>query len=295
MKTQIDHLADSVFVAVKGFLTAELDRRLAALPVPKDGAPGKDADLTAVETEIAEIEKGLADVRSIAVSPEHVETMIKSAIESLPKPKDGDPGKDGRDGVDGKDGAPGVDGKTGFDGLPGQDGVDGKDGKDGMDGEPGRDGLRVDVLDSIDEETSYQRGTHACYRGGVIRAKRRTDPLMVQPDLDKAGWQVVLDGIDETIPEISADSRVVTLSIKRTSGVVTKRGFAVPTMIYRGIWKEGEYQLGDVTTYGGQLWHCQQETKTQPGVSPDWKLCVRKGMDGKDAGERKQPQVVALK
>lgn len=56
-----------------------------------------------------------------------------------------------------------------------------------------------------------------------------------------------------------------------------------PTMIYRGVFKEGEeYQAGDTVTWGGCLWHCDLPTKDKPGTE-SWTLAAKKGRDGKDA------------
>jgi hypothetical protein len=92
---------------VARWVTQEVERALAAFPVPRDGSDGKD---------------GVSGI-------------------------DGKDGTAGRDGVDGKDGAHGLDGKDGSagldgkDGAPGQDGVDGKEGMIGEKGDRGRDGV----------------------------------------------------------------------------------------------------------------------------------------------------------
>jgi hypothetical protein len=38
-------------------------------------------------------------------------------------------------------------------------------------------------------------------------------------------------------------------------------------------------------TFGGQWYIAQTKTKAKPGESPDWRLAVRRGRDGKDAAE----------
>jgi integrin beta 3 len=56
-----------------------------------------------------------------------------------------------------------------------------------------------------------------------------------------------------------------------------------PTMLYRGVYHEGtEYERGDVVTWGGSLWHCDEPTKEKPGTD-SWTLAAKKGRDGKDA------------
>ena len=58
-----------------------------------------------------------------------------------------------------------------------------------------------------------------------------------------------------------------------------------PTVIDRGVYKEGRvYDAGDGVTWGGSWWIAQKETSAKPD-SPDsgFRLAVKKGRDGKDA------------
>lgn len=78
------------------------------------------------------------------------------------------------------------------------------------------------------------------------------------------------------------DDRTIELSFRR--GEEEKCfTFKWPTMIYRGVFKDGEeYQPGDMVTWGGSLWHCDKQTTAKPGTE-DWTLAAKKGRDGKDA------------
>jgi hypothetical protein len=234
------------------------------------------------------------------------------------KGADGNDGQSGCNGADGKDGAPGRDG---VDGKDGRDGVDGKSvtldevrayldefhsswelgferrgqellqraianipagpaGTDGRDGEPGRDAAQIDVLPSIDPTRRYQRGTYATHAGGLVRAFRATDPL--NQNLDACGWQVVVNGIDAIDVEQTGE-RSFAVSMKMTRGVSSSQ-FTQPLMIYRDVFREGvDYVKGDCVTFGGSLWHAQNDHPVgKPGASPDWRLAVKKGRDGSD-------------
>ncbi len=61
---------------------------------------------------------------------------------------------------------------------------------------------------------------------------------------------------------------------------------AIPALIYRGVWREVEtYQRGDLCTWGGNIWHCDNDgcaTKPDGGA---WTLAVKRGRDGKDAAK----------
>ena len=36
-------------------------------------------------------------------------------------------------------------------------------------------------------------------------------------------------------------------------------------ILYRKVWREGEYEGGDVVTWGGSAWHCKMKTTAKPG------------------------------
>lgn len=62
--------------------------------------------------------------------------------------------------------------------------------------------------------------------------------------------------------------------------------FTVPMMIYRGIYQEGRvYAKGDVTTWGGSMWHSDADNVTErpsDTAKTAWKLVVKRGRDGKE-------------
>jgi len=221
--------------------------------------------------------------------------------------RDGDAGRDGRDGKDGASGvgtkgdtgADGLDGKDGPQGDPGKEGRDGRDGKDGAsgvgtkgdtgadgrDGDAGRDAAHLDVLDGIDFTKRYQRGTYAAFRGGMIRAERATDPLMIaNGDLRASGWQVVLRGISDAAVELGDDLRTWSLKLDCTDGTTLTKSIRAPALLDRGVYKADErYCAGDVVTWDGSLWIAKADgTFDKPGTSEAWRLCVKRGRDGRD-------------
>lgn len=146
---------DNSFEAFEKRMVA-MERRFSELPVPKDGAPGKDADAAAVAAIVAgDIGKSIQ--------------ALHASVEAIKPARDGKDGADGKDGlgavefltkdghllvtmsngtvrdlgpVQGKDGANGLNGKDGRDGIDGQSGERGLDGTAGLDGKNGVDGLR---------------------------------------------------------------------------------------------------------------------------------------------------------
>lgn len=284
-----------------------LEKRLDALPAPRDG---KDADLGAVRSMIGEELSGLkAAIDAIGPAPElpDLAAMVKEAVAeevaALPPAKDGAsvtaddlrplveaevrarvaeiPGpKDGRDGIDGKDGAsftvddfrPLVEAevRSRVAELPvPKDGRDGIDGKDGV-------GLAGAVIDRD---------------GGLIvtLTNGETKNLGAVVGRDGAPGLPGKDGrdgfsLEDFDAELSKDGRTVLLSFDRgDQSYKIELGF--PTMIYRGVFREGEsYERGDTVTWAGSLWHCDENTSDKPGDGKSWTLAVKRGRDGKDGG-----------
>lgn len=52
---------------------------------------------------------------------------------------------------------------------------------------------------------------------------------------------------------------------------------------YRDTYGHGQsYDVGDCVTDKGSLFYCKRQTTDRPGESPDWRLMVKRGQDGKD-------------
>lgn len=152
-------------------------------------------------------------------------------------------------GKDGRDGEQGPAGESGPQGEPGPQGEKGEAGDNGKDGIDGRDGAKGDQ--------------------GLSGRDGR-------------------DGFDLEDFDIEAgeDGRTATLKFQRGDNV-HRYELEFPVMIYRGVWKDGEYRTGDVVTWGGSLWHCDEKTGAKPdSANSGWRLAVKKGRDGKDAAAK---------
>lgn len=146
----------------------------------------------------------------------------------------------------------------------------------GKNGEDGRDALALEILPFIDEEKSYSRGSYATHNGGLWRTYEKTHGMR--------GWECVVDGVAGVEIERS-EQRCFILTVNRASGVSETKSFDVPVMIYQGVFKSGqEYLPGDTVTWGGSLWHCDEQTQDKPGEngSKGWTLATKRGRDGRD-------------
>lgn len=146
----------------------------------------------------------------------------------------------------------------------------------GKDGADGRDALTLEVLPFIDEEKSYPRGSYATHNGGLWRAYEKSHGMR--------GWECLVDGV-AGIDIQHSEQRTFTLTVNRTSGTSETKSFDVPVMIYQGVFESGqEYLPGDTVTWGGSLWHCDEQTQDKPGEagSKGWTLAAKRGRDGRD-------------
>jgi hypothetical protein len=150
----------------------------------------------------------------------------------------------------------------------------------GKDGNDGKDSAEIEVLPSIDEDKSYPKGTWASYKGGLIKSTRTTSAL-IGKSLLEAGWDVIVQGVHSVEVHPLAEGEFAVKTIL-TGGKDHITKFAVPVMVYKGIWKEGAYTKGNTVTTGGSLWHCNKDTTDKPGTSEAWQLCAKKGTDGRD-------------
>jgi integrin beta 3 len=212
-------------------ISEALDAAVKAMPVPKDGEPGKDAaNIVEALKDSGELVLTLADGR-----------LIRTGI------RDGEKGADGKDGKDGADGKDGSDGAGIADVLRDHEGnlvftfTDGRmkalgnvNGKDGEPGKDGRDGFDLTSFDAIvldddrtvefkfvsgDEERvasfkwptildrgvykageTYEPGDAVTWGGSLWIAQRATD---AKPDTPDSGFRLAVkrgrDGKDAKV------------------------------------------------------------------------------------------------
>lgn len=257
----------------------ELSERINSIPAGKDGRDGTDGKNG--ETGVAgdRGEKGdKGDVGPAGPAGERGEK--------------GETGKDGRDGADGKDG------------MPGRDGADGKSitiddvrpmvdaflksipmPQNGRDGERGSDGKSVTVDEVLPH---FQQAFDKWALDFERRAQDIHTRLLSSFDKPKDGR----DGIDgkDGADGLGFDDIDITHDGERgfTIGVVRgdrrkEFGFKLPVVLERGVYKsDREYERGDAVTADGSYWIAQKDAPSgKPGHSPDWRLSVKRGRDGK--------------
>ena len=139
----------------------------------------------------------------------------------------------------------------------------------------GRDALHLEIQPFIDEGKSYTRGSYATHNGGLWRAYEKTHGMR--------GWECIVDGVSDVDINMNGQRNFI-VTVNRASGTSEKKSFDIPTMVYRGVFKSGdEYLPGDTVTWGGSLWHCDEQTQDKPGEtgSKGWTLAAKRGRDGR--------------
>ncbi|HBT4716494.1 TPA: phage gp6-like head-tail connector protein, partial [Klebsiella quasipneumoniae subsp. quasipneumoniae] len=132
----------------------------------------------------------------------------------------------------------------------------------------GRDALHLEIQPFIDEGKSYTRGSYATHNGGLWRAYEKTHGMR--------GWECIVDGVSDVDISMNGQRNFI-VTVNRASGTSEKKSFDIPTMVYRGVFKSGdEYLPGDTVTWGGSLWHCDEQTQDKPGEtgSKGWTLAA---------------------
>lgn len=146
-----------------------------------------------------------------------------------------------------------------------------KDGRDGRDGRDGKDAFDIKVLDEIDDNVEYTKGTFAQHKNGLYYATDLTNGM--------EGWKCLISGISEISVDISEDMRNVSIKTVKSTGETIEKSFNIPAMIYRGVFDQKEkYAKGDCVTYSGSMWVSKSnDNEFKPGDSDTWQLSVKRG------------------
>lgn len=241
---------------IEPIVVSSVDRAVKALPMPKDGTPGRDGkdgrdvDAALLETLVAAcVERVLsgwdrpADGKSL--TPDDVAPMIKAevhqVIAALPKPKDG----------------------VGI-----LDAVITRDGELALTFSDGRRTTLGSIIGPAGKDADM-----------ALLQKQITDEVarIPKPKDGRDGF----DGLGFEDLDVVVDDEKCLFRWSRDGQ--TKEA-TVPVVIDRGVYKPGVlYRKGAAVTAQGSLWIAQGDTRERPGDgSTAWRLAVKKGRDGRD-------------
>jgi integrin beta 3 len=93
------------------------------------------------------------------------------------------------------------------------------------------------------------------------------------------------------------DERSFTVKAIRGDRVKDIGTLRFPVQIQRGVYIEGKsYEPGDMVTWAGSSWHCNEPTSSKPGEGTKaWTLTVKRGRDGKDGKDAETIPVVSVR
>ncbi len=140
------------------------------------------------------------------------------------------------------------------------------------DGEPGKSVTLDEVRPHLDAELATW---------ALAFERRGTDLMMRMIDrIEKP--KDGRDGLNIEDFDVTLEGRNLTVSLRR-GDVVQEKTIRIPFPQDCGVFKDGNvYAQGDGVTWGGSFWFAQKDIpQGKPGNSPDWRLAVKAGRDGK--------------
>jgi integrin beta 3 len=123
----------------------------------------------------------------------------------------------------------------------------------------------------------------------VATVRERVAALETRPPVPGPPGPAGRDGQDGRdgagFDDLAVDLEDRTFTVRVGSGDRVKAfPFELPFLKWVGVYREGTaYQVGDVVTWYGALWHCRAATLESPTErSTVWALIVKRGRDGRD-------------
>lgn len=249
----------------EAMVAAEVEKRLAAMPAPRDG---KDVDMAVVEDALAKAIKAFDEAGA-------------AAIKALPVPKDGNDGAS----VTIDDVQPVLDAAIKDMAATAVATIDAavKEIPVPKDGEPGKDGASVTLEDVTGIlEIAVSKWALEFERRAQDTIQKSLDKI-VQPK-DGSPGKDGRDGLGFDDLQVEYDGeKTITLKMQR-GDVVKEANIVMPIVIDKGIYKDGQtYLPGDGVTWAGSYWICKSKSAVKPdSADSGWRLAVKRGRDGKD-------------
>jgi hypothetical protein len=139
---------------------------------------------------------------------------------------------------------------------------------------------RVEQQRQVDENRTDSRLKGLDARLRRLEAEPRSDPAPAP--LDESFWKELVGMMREYVnQQTDRVKNEVAAVANRVKFLETQ-----PQLEYRGVYDPGaNYQKNSLVTYDGCLWIAKSATGSAPGNpgGSDWKMCVKRGRDGRDA------------
>ena len=117
----------------------------------------------------------------------------------------------------------------------------------------------------------------------MTRVSTETVRAMVRAEIRKFADDVMAEAIGRCIGEMAREVE---------ARFVAKLEEATKEFAYKGVWTENTtYRRGNFVSMGGQVYHCNADTKSRPGTDSSWSLACKSGRDGRDGRDVTQPKL----
>lgn len=152
-------------------------------------------------------------------------------------------------------------------------------------------------------ETEPVLGTIADHAKAIAAVSERVAVVEVRAQVPGPAGTDGQDGKDgadglgfDDLVAVQQDDRSFTIKAMRGDRVKDIGTARFPVQIQRGVYVDGKsYEPGDMVTWAGSQWHCNEATNTKPGDGlKAWTLVVKRGRDGKDGRDAVTVPVVSI-
>ena len=143
---------------------------------------------------------------------------------------------------------------------------------------PHRDSVALMIREAVEESLPKAIDSINVSRLVDVEVERQLTELLPHIKGERGDRGI---GVDALVLEQIKDEGIARLTVE---GRVIGEIKGLPHE--RGLWKQGFYRDGAICTYAGSAFIAQRDTHDRIGAdppSPDWRLLVKRGRDGKDA------------
>jgi integrin beta 3 len=147
------------------------------------------------------------------------------------------------------------------------------------------DASRLEVYSAALQRDLAKDGAQLGERIAVLETRAPVPGPAGQPGHDGTNGTDGVDGLGFDDLDVRFDGyNMLTFAFARAGAEAKEFPVSLPFLRYQGVHQHSQkYYQGDVVTWAGSTWHCNEPTTAKPDDgSKAWQLMVKRGRDGKD-------------
>ena len=148
-------------------------------------------------------------------------------------------------------------------------------------GEQPLEGVSVSTAAHVTaDEVPASRRSRISKRRATFHTKALPQPVFTQEIIRAEAGKLIVEVMGRVLLVIhqETDAKFAALEAQ-----ITGLRNAMSEFKFVGQWQEIKtYKAGNFVTTGGQVWHCNSDTNSRPGMDSTWSLAVKSGRDGRD-------------